>query len=238
MAVTAFGSVTSGPAGAITSATSHSIPSHVIGSGNSNIALFCGAMIRSASSTTIDSIVWDAAGVNQALTLGSQRTWTSANRIVCVPAWKLSPTEKTADITITASASTDKIQLGARNYHSVHQTTPVGTQNSQASDGATALTGTVTSATGEIVFGTLGIDGNPTDVAVASPGAELWDNSVDTLGVKRSAGGEEAGATSVSMEWTWTGSDDCALETIPIKAAAAYALNLVRFDGANDSLAR
>ena len=95
--------------------------------------------------------------------------------------------------------------IGVMTFNGVDQSTPLGSFSSSRGRSTTPSTN-VTSATGELVFGVVGVD-TQTASANITPGAgqtEHWDfwDGTKALG----GGSTEAGAASVVTSWTLSGS--------------------------------
>jgi len=162
-------------------------------SSGTNRALVCAAVWSAAQ--TITSVVWDAAGANQAFTaIPSTHTVGS----VKVQAWQLvNPTPGTTKlVTITMTASTDNIYAGCGHFSGVDQTTPVRA-GSFGTDTDTNIT--VTATAGDATFTTLATSGTVTATNQTSIG---MNSSLSTW----SAGVDYALASgNVTHTWTGTG---------------------------------
>ena len=147
---------------------------------------------------TINSIVWDPTGVNEALTVIA--TATRAPDVRTALWGRVNPTAKTGTMRISLSAGdANGTYVAVSSFTGVHQTTPLGTAATATGAVGTTPTVTVTAATGDLIvdaMGTKDTSGNKT----AGPGqTERWDSF---NGNADGAGSTEAGAASVVMNWT------------------------------------
>ena len=132
--------------------------------------------------------------------------------------WKLvNPSEGTDNVEVKLSeAPTKGGGAGAVSLTGVNQTTPLGTFASDSLDGDGPAEVTVTSASGELVFGVVGTEyGSLSNFS----GTPHWNETfgTDTYG----AGGTEAGAASVPISWDLSGSGmHWAIGGVSIKPAA------------------
>mgnify|MGYP003669514198 CR=1 FL=1 len=151
---------------------------------------------------------------------------TQSNGDAVVYIWSLvNPSLGTHSVNITVNGTTDGNTAGVMTFTGVDQSTPLGAFASGA--GASGGTGSVTvsSAPGDLVFAAIAVD-DAADYNLV-PGAgqtEHWDllGGGDING----GGSTEAGATSVVMDWTWSGSDNWAAGGISIQEAVNTAPTL------------
>jgi hypothetical protein len=145
-----------------------------------------------------DSVVWDSAGVNEAFT--NVGCVNSNNNRVSI--WKLlAPSEKTATITISDSTNNwnwDGAVYGVYVLSGVHQTTSDDGFNSNSGTG-TASQVTVSSAIGDLVLDGVSVRN---DMTVDSSQTDQWSFQSSSLAWGGSS--NETGATTVSLDWTFT----------------------------------
>jgi hypothetical protein len=144
----------------------------------------------------------------------------------------LAPASGTKTIAITTAGTARKISAGSRTYSGVHQTTSWGTAVT-ATGASTTPSVTISSASGELV-----IDhamGAGTDTFTVGSGQTERYNVVTGGGGPpnqnaRSAGSEEAGAASVTMDWTIGASISWATVGAPLKSdGAAVSVSMFTF---------
>jgi hypothetical protein len=173
------------------------------------------------------SVTFDPAGANQSLTF---RNGTEIG-LVRVEVWTLTNPTNITNGTVRFSQSSDLVSTGAvaqcMLLNGVDQTTPYSGGTCTQSASATTLSLSVTSATGDLVLGSLVIRGDATSPAVGAgetdeSGAGNY-NSNNTVPDEGAWGriSSQAGAASVSLDPSWTGSVDAGLCGASIKAATA-----------------
>lgn len=158
-------------------------------------------VVSSNTFPTISSVVWDPAGVNEALSVIASVNYAADVRTVVYG--RVNPTAKTAIMRVDLSAGDGSgTFVAVSSFNGVHQTTPLGTP--ATANGGTGGTPTVTvsAATGDLVVDFMGSKEQP--LGNKTPGAgqtELWDGySNQSIG----AGSWKAGAASVPMTWGGT----------------------------------
>jgi len=131
----------------------------------------------------------------------------------------------TVSVTVTGAASDMAgVSLG---YTGVHQTTIIGTAVRNGAWSGTA-TATVTSATGELVLGFPAAQGSGISLVPGTGTTERGEQATGTANADaRIAGGDEAGAASVVIDWTLT-SRPWSIIAVPIKPAAASTYSGIR----------
>ncbi len=103
------------------------------------------------------------------------------------------------------------------------QTTPLGTLAAASGTSGTA-TVNVTSATGQLVFGTVSRDGNPT-LTVGDGQTERWNITGAGNGAVSGAASTEPGATSVTHSYgAGNTTEDWAILAVPIRPALSTAI--------------
>ena len=125
----------------------------------------------------------------------------------------VAPDTGTHDVVVTFStAPNNGGVVGVETFTGVNQSTPLGTFGSASGNGTTA-TVDVSSATGELVFDTLG---SRWTVTAGAGQTQRWNASSSfTTG----SGSTEPGATTVTMSWGISQTDDWAIGAVPIKPA-------------------
>jgi hypothetical protein len=139
--------------------------------------------------------------------------------------WRLlSPSSGSASVTFTNGSGRPWI-CAALSLAGVHQTTPEGTAVGNSASAA-AASNDVTAATGDLVLDGLAIQDVSQTTSAKTVGAgqteRVNDVRVYNAGADdfEGAASTEAGAASVTMSWTWTGSNQYAHIAIPILAAS------------------
>ena len=125
----------------------------------------------------------------------------------------VNPPSGAANVVVTLSSNPDKgIVVGVTTFTGVDQTTPLGTfAGTQAKTAAPSIS--VASATGELVYDVVAFR-NET-LSVGSGQTQSWN--IATGGEMYGGGSTEPGASSVSMNWTASASQDWAIGAISIK---------------------
>lgn len=126
----------------------------------------------------------------------------------------IAPDTGSNTISVTFTGSVFDFGAGAISWTDADQATPFGTAATASGSDATP-TVNVTSASGEIVSdalviihsGTLTVDGSQ---------SQRW-NSTGAFGFIKYAGSTEAGATSTTMSWANSTSQDWAIVGVPVK---------------------
>jgi len=111
------------------------------------------------------------------------------------------PASGSHSFTFALAAADDELGAGVADYHDVDQTTRHGTPVSNSGSSATATSGAITSAAGELCFGGCYING-----ATITPDGgqtERFENQ-NIGGFTSHNASEEVGAASVTLQWTLT----------------------------------
>ena len=120
-------------------------------------------------------------------------------------------------------AANTAFAAGAVSYTGVNQTTPLGTAASNKGKSTTASV-SVSSAAGELVVDAVGRRSDVTSNPI-SPGAgqtQRWNTHTGANSATNGATGgasEKAGAATVPMSWTWSGSIEWAIAGVSLKPA-------------------
>lgn len=190
------------------SVSSVTISGFTVASGSDRI-LIVGVGHR-ANTISVSGITWNT---SESFTLisGSNAT----NSLSDVWLYKLlAPTETTADVVVSFSASATFANAGVMYITGVDQTTPHGTAAIGAGESGTTATATVTTAAGELVVDVVFV--GATAVTVGANQTSRWE--IDST---RSAGGStQDGADGGVMTWTLA-SDDWAIAAVPLKPVSA-----------------
>ena len=128
----------------------------------------------------------------------------------------IAPATGTHSVTVTFSGTPADYELGATSFTGVHQTTPLGTPVT-ATGNSSAISGTISSASGEWGFDAVVWQTSVTDGATADSGQTERNNK---LGITSGLGNStKDGAASVVMSWTISASHRWATVVVPIKPA-------------------
>ncbi|MDV6029059.1 MAG: DUF4347 domain-containing protein [Phycisphaera sp. RhM] len=134
-----------------------------------------------------------------------------------VEIWSLvAPDVGTYNVDINFSGTSDGNTAGVMTFTGVDQSTPLGTFASGAGVGGSGSV-TVSSSTDDLVFAAIAVDDAADyDLVPGTGQTETWD----LIGGPNINGGgsTEAGAASVVMDWTWTGSDNWAAAGVSINS--------------------
>ncbi len=196
---------------------------HTVNAG-SNRLLLVGVNLGAESATGSAAVVSTVTYGTKPLTLLGAQTSADAGAggDVRTEIWMLKETDIAAasntNVVVTITGATNKtITAGATSFFNVDQTTTHGTFVSNTADNATSGSVTATSASGELVFGTLAWDQAPT-VTSGGGETELWHNNSN--GLVTGIGGTLPGAASVTFSYNSDASQDYAAAAIPIKPAS------------------
>ncbi len=199
------------------------ISSHTVTGTNAALVVVTGFR---ATGVTVTGIVWDAAGVNEALT----KVGNDANDDANAEMWyRAAPTAKTADVTITYS-DTMRGGAAALTYTDCDQTNPFRTAAAATANGTDdSPTVDVVALNGELVVDALGQVSAGPDTATAAH-TERYNRADVGAGVDaRSASQEKAstGATE-TMSWSMAGAENWATVAAPLQAPVG-AVNTRRY---------
>lgn len=185
--------------------------------------MLVGVTLNNYNSETVSSITYNGAALTP---VGSVASTTN----IRVEIWRLiAPTTGTHDVVITFSANLRYgAKAGVATFTGAHQTTPLGTFASANGNSAGPATVNVTSATNELVFDTVGCQGDEdglfcSSLSVGGGQTQLWNLSAlegSTNGEQTlAAASTEPGAASVTMSWTIAPASAApwAIGAVPIK---------------------
>ena len=186
--------------------------------------MLVGVSINIGTGNSVTSIIYDGSGLTP--------VGTRTNGDAVVEIWSLvNPSLGTHNVDITFNNTTDGNTAGVMTFTGVDQTVPLGAFAS-ASGNSGSGSATVSSALNELVFGVIAVD-DSADYDLVPDGSQTED--WDLYGSEVSGGGStKAGAASVNMSWTWSGSDVWTVGGVSIKPLASPPTYYVRTDG-NDS---
>jgi hypothetical protein len=197
--------------------------SHTTPVAGTNRLMLVGVALNPSQSETVSSITYNGAS----LSLVGSAQQASDTR---VEIWSLvAPDTGTHDVVITFSANLlYGAKAGVITFTGVNQSTPLGTYAAAAGNSTGPATVDVSSATNELVFDTVGCQGNATptlcaSLSVGSGQSQRWNltaNDAGTAGEQtRSGASTEPGAASVTMSWTISTAGDVpwAIAAVPIK---------------------
>lgn len=193
--------------------------SHRVGAGLNNSILLVLAESGGAGALTISGVNWDDLGTPVAMTQKGHVVG-SLNDSASDIWYLLAPAAGTKTIKVTWSASSQGV-TGSASYSNVNQATPFNAASPQSATGTDNLpTLNVTSAVGELVVGMVS---DPeylsSDTLVAGSGITPIYNITNGTSTA-SAGGDAAGAASVTMAWTGiTGGGDYAILGVSLRPA-------------------
>jgi hypothetical protein len=176
-----------------------------IGFSNETVSTLSGVTVNGAAATQIDTISSTGSGEETLTTF-----------------YKVGATSGLVEATFTGS---NVFGIGtARSYCTVHQGTPLGTPAKDNNDGTIpAPTVNVVSAAGELVIDSTLIISLPT-TATAGSGQTERSNLTDlTEAIFRMVESDEAGAASVTMNWTLEAAHAWLTIGVSLKPAAASA---------------
>mgnify|MGYP005608499671 FL=1 len=130
----------------------------------------------------------------------------------------IAPATGSNTVSVTFTGNVFDFKAGSVSFTGADQTTPLGTAVT-ATGSSTTPSVTVTSATGEIVLDTLVIVHSGT-LTVDGSQAQRW-NGTGGFGFIKGGGSTEAGASSTTMSWSNSTSQDWAVVGVPVKPVAA-----------------
>jgi len=128
----------------------------------------------------------------------------------------INPASGANTVEIVLASAVDRLVGGSLSFTGANQTTPLGTLASATGGDSPSVT--VTSATDEIVLDAVTIANNPT-LTVDGSQTERYNVNINSAG--RSAGSTEAGAASVSMDWTQSATEGWGIVGVSVKPVAA-----------------
>ena len=128
-----------------------------------------------------------------------------------------------ANLVVTTKGLANSVEApvfaGAATYNNVNQNNPLGTTATAVLTGGGGTTLTlagITSATGEVVHGLIGVDADGTAFDLTDGGVQT---RVGTFAIDRisAALSTKPGAGSLSLSWSWSGAQTAAAFAVPLK---------------------
>lgn len=177
--------------------------SHVVGSG-SNRALYACVTQAPGGGADVDAVTATYGGVASSGVLFTDIT-THGSRHARVIYW-LAPASGTANIALSWAGG-GNMRVVAASFDGVDQVTPHDAQQTvDGSGGGTSSTVNVTSATNNMVMDCLTAAAGVTAVTVGAGQTEINQMTGDSgPGYQSIASSYEAGSTTTTMSWSWTG---------------------------------
>lgn len=137
-----------------------------------------------------------------------------------------------ANLIVTAKGLANDVDAlvfaGATTYRNVNQDTPLGGTTTAVVTGgggsAITLTG-ITSATGELVHGLVGVDADGSTVGLSDGGGQTRVGTFDSNDSNfplSAALSTKAGADSLSLSWSWSGDQTAAALAVPLKRLESH----------------
>jgi CSLREA domain-containing protein len=175
--------------------------------------MLVGVSINNEDFETVSSVTYNGVALTH---VGSA---TEADDAV-VEIWRLvNPPTGTHNVVITFSAVlTREAVAGVMTFTGVDQTTPLGTFASAIDNDSGPASVIVSSAAGELVFGVVSAESSVLSTAAVAPSSQRWNLF---QGIQYGAGATQAGAASVTMSWTFNGSDHWAAGGVSIKPSGS-----------------
>jgi hypothetical protein len=133
----------------------------------------------------------------------------------------VNPSSSAANVVVTIGSKTSSVSASATTFINVNQANPLGTAYGIANTGTTASQ-TVFSATGELIYSTVAIDeGSGTNQSLSTSGGQTQLALRSGFDYVSTATSTEPGASSVTVSYTASDSQEWAISTVAIKPAAA-----------------
>lgn len=192
-------------------------------SGSDRLLLVCVAILDPGAA--VSTLTY---GGTSLTSVGARQT--GGNPKTRMELWRLiAPATGANDVVVTLDQAADRFAIAAISLTGVNQSTPLGTFVSAFNNNSAApsLSGAnvVASASGELVVDCLAAGGTPTATVDASQ-TDRWN--VVTGGV-RCAGSTEAGAATVAMDWTLSGSGQWAIGGVSVKPLPGTRRRVIRW---------
>ncbi|WP_461175385.1 DUF4347 domain-containing protein, partial [Uliginosibacterium flavum] len=187
---------------------------HTVGTGTNGILI---VEYATRGTTSPDSITYNGVALTRLDT-------NSNSTVVTTEIWYLkTPAAGTHNIVITMPGAAKEFTVGASSYFNVDQTATFGTV-AKATGTGTAVSVNVVSASGDLVIDAIATRQQTSNPSTGAGQTQRWTNtcgvsSADPLG----AGSSEAGAASVTMSWTLSGSQEWATLGVSLNAAPSVA---------------
>lgn len=196
---------------------------HTTGAG-ANRLMLVSVMVGSSSSfggnaSTVGTVTYGGTALTQVGAVAE-----SGGRVRSYIYQLLNPPSGTANVIVSlSSGSTAKpLYAGVTTFTGVHQSTPLGTYTSKTTSSTTSASLTVSSASGELVFDAIAVDGeSSSNIALTASSGQTARWTTNTTNYLSGGSSTKAGASSVTMGWSWSSSNQYAIGAVAIKPAAA-----------------
>ena len=183
--------------------------------------LIAGAMSGAGTPVAPSAAKWGGSGGTDLTIIGVSTNFATFGHM---SQWRLvAPSASTTTLYVSWPSNQDETAIGGASYTGVDQTTPLGTQASATGAPiSTAATVDVSSAAGELVVDVVAFldnSGNITSLtAGAGQTARVDIDLVGGLDFESFGMSEEAGAATVTMSWTGTGTNTgWTIKGVPLK---------------------
>ena len=194
--------------------------SHTVAAGQDGVLIV--NIAYKSKNASVTSVTYDGS----ALTLLGNSTFSGGDS-TRAELWILKlPSAGTANVVINMSAASEFV-AGATNFFGVDQTTPTGSVSGTAASTATPSV-VVTSAAGELVVDTVAKRADSGGTVGANQ-TQLFQRSTGGGGSnQQGASSWEAGAASVTMSWSMSGSGESAIAAVALKPAVSGETTLTK----------
>src|SRR5689334_5749816 len=199
-----------------------------VASGHSNNALVALVLFTGAHITSVSSMVWDAAGANQAFTLAGTGIIDIAGSLhLGLQAFRLvNPTPGTSKlVTVTLSGAVSAVTLVAAHFDGVDQTTPIRAssyRNDGDSGGSSPCSLQITTAVGDITI--TGLVSDQFTGSAPTTNRTLIGSMVDAVHVGYSYGMDFGTPDATPFQHDWTLSNPFSItKSLGFSLAAASA---------------
>jgi prepilin-type N-terminal cleavage/methylation domain-containing protein len=166
---------------------------HTTGSGSDRLMLVA-ISYNNNDDETVTGVTYNGTALTQ---VGERNNGNDAQVYIYI---LVAPDTGTHNVVINFSSALDEGAIaGVMTFTGVDQSTPLGTFASSIGDDSTPATVSISSASGELVFGVVSSE---YEALTASSGQdERWNMSISGAGTN-GAGGTDAGAPTVTMSWS------------------------------------
>jgi prepilin-type N-terminal cleavage/methylation domain-containing protein len=166
---------------------------HTTGSGSDRLMLVA-ISYNNNDDETVTGVTYNGTALTQ---VGERNNGNDAQVYIYI---LVAPDTGTHNVVINFSSALDEGAIaGVMTFTGVDQTTPLGTFASAVGNDSTPATVSISSASGELVFGVVSSE---YEALTASSGQdERWNMSISGAGTN-GAGGTDAGAPTVTMSWS------------------------------------
>ena len=206
---------------ASSSSTTNSVSSktwsHTV-AGSNRLLLVMVQWNQPSNSETVSSVTYGGTALTQ---VGSNVIAGGSGLDRCTALFRLiAPATGTANIVVTMSTAVTFF-ASAVSFTGVDQTTPLGTQTAQTATTTTAATlaTTTSSAATNLVFSAATVR---TGSTLTVPTTSEWNVLIGTN--NRYGGSVQAGASSVTTTYSWTGADNASMIAVDVKASSSLTI--------------